>query len=128
MEQGPRDLWQEWASAPSRSREVAARFPAVQVWSGPYGPFRDPSPAGAEMQVAGTSAEHTTRPQLARPGGAGCCPVLGVSWFDGSSQLVAIFWGLISLLLFVVFFPRGGEEEERLQLRGLTSLFPHLCV
>lgn len=33
MEQGPRDLWQEWASAPSRSREVAARFPAVQVWS-----------------------------------------------------------------------------------------------
>lgn len=33
MEQGPRDLWQERASALSRSREVAARFPAVQIWS-----------------------------------------------------------------------------------------------
>jgi hypothetical protein len=29
---------------------------------------------GAEMQVAGASADHTTRPQLARPGGRRLLP------------------------------------------------------
>lgn len=48
------------------------------------GPFWDSSSAGAEVQVVGASADHTTCPQLARPGGAGCCLVILVSWCDGS--------------------------------------------
>lgn len=54
--------------------------------------------------------------------------MLWVSCFGGSRQHVdAVFLGCWSLLLFVVLSPRGGEEEERLQLRSLTHCF-HICV
>lgn len=79
------------------------------------------------MQVAGASADHTARPQLARPGGAGCCLVLWVSWFDGSCQHVAVFWVLISLLLFVVF--SHGEGRKKSVYNGAASLHCfHICV
>lgn len=82
---------------------------------------------GAEMQVAGASADHTTRPQLARPGGAGCCLVLGVSWFDGSCQHVVTFWGLVSLLLFVVFSHGEGRKKSGYNCAASLHCF-HICI
>lgn len=45
-----------------------------QCRSGPYGPFRDPSPAGTEMQVAGASADHTHLPSASQTRGRRLLP------------------------------------------------------
>lgn len=92
------------------------------------GPFRDPSPAGAEVQVAGAGADHTAGPRLVRLGGAGAAKGSRFQALMVPVSMLMRFPGCWFLYYCLLCFPTGRGGRRAFTSAQPHSLFPHLRI